>query len=97
LTALAALLDQEAMLIQKIDKLRFLAKRESKEVEGAQMLDTIADTKKWKDHKGEQIQVETSNIIRARQLKNLYVSLKSALSEGQRVELLDSIKTVVRV
>ena len=99
LTALADLLDQEAALIQKIDRLKITALEENRETGIANLLDKMASPKKWMINgpKGGVCHVDTPNTIRARELRDLYHALNiPLLSVDERLQILLHVKYTVK-
>jgi len=99
LTALADLLDQEAALIQKIDRLKIVACDENKEITVVKLLDRMSSPKKWPIHskKGGYCSVDTPNTIRARELRDLYHALNiPLLSVDERLQILLHVKYTVK-
>ncbi|KAI8811506.1 hypothetical protein BJ742DRAFT_119498 [Cladochytrium replicatum] len=99
LTALADLLDQEAALIQKIDRLKIVANEENRERSIIRSLDMMAAPKKWPVSKppGSFTLVDTPNTIRARELRDLYHALNIAmLTVDERLQILLHVKYTVK-
>lgn len=99
LTALADLLDQEAALIQKIDRLKIVASEENRQINTVRLLDKMASPKKWPVHntKGGYTSVDTPNTIRARELRDLYHALNiPLLSVDERLQILLHVKYTVK-
>ncbi|KAJ3157147.1 hypothetical protein HDU89_002558 [Geranomyces variabilis] len=97
LAALADLLDQEAALIQKIDRLQIAANEENRERKIVRLLDTMSSAKKWRVAKLGTVQVDTPNTIRARELKDLYHALNVPLvSVDERLQILLHVKYTVK-
>ncbi|KAJ3184315.1 hypothetical protein HDU87_005163 [Geranomyces variabilis] len=97
LAALADLLDQEAALIQKIDRLQIVANEENRERKIVRLLDTMSSAKKWRVAKLGTVQVDTPNTIRARELKDLYHALNVPLvSVDERLQILLHVKYTVK-
>ncbi|KAJ3397440.1 hypothetical protein HDU92_007829 [Lobulomyces angularis] len=99
LTALADLLDQEASLIQKIDRLKITANEENKELSIVNLLDKMSSPKKWAVHSklGGFCSVDTPNTIRARELRDLYHALNiPLLSVDERLQILLHVKYTVK-
>eukprot|EP00833_Pecoramyces_ruminatium_P009847 jgi/Orpsp1_1/1183879/evm.model.c7180000087086.1 len=96
LAALANLLDQEAILIQKIDKLKHDANIANHERNINNLLNEMSSPKKWKTKKGI-VEVDTPSIIRARELKDLYNSLNTQIiSIDERLKILLQVKYKVK-
>lgn len=89
---MADLLDQESGLLQKIDKLKIDANIENRERGIISLLDRVAAPKKWLcDSKI--VLVDTPNIIRARELRDLYHALNfPMLSVDERLQILLHVK-----
>ncbi|TPX55201.1 hypothetical protein PhCBS80983_g05521, partial [Powellomyces hirtus] len=97
LAALADLLDQEAALIQKIDRLQIAANEENRERRIVRLLDSMSSSKKWTVGKLGTVQVDTPHTIRARELKDLYHALNVPLvSVDERLQILLHIKYTVK-
>ncbi|KAJ3417499.1 hypothetical protein HDV05_003363 [Chytridiales sp. JEL 0842] len=97
LAALADLLDQEAVLIQKIDRLRVSAADENKEKAVVKLLDLMASPKRWPVYKGGYCHVDTPNTVRARELRDLYHALNAAaLTIDERLQILLHVKYTVK-
>ncbi|KAJ3282379.1 hypothetical protein HK104_010918 [Borealophlyctis nickersoniae] len=97
LAALADLLDQEAALIQKIDRLRIAANEENRDRGIVKLLDMMASPKRWPAAKGTIVHVDTPNTIRARELKDLYHALNiPLLSVDERLQILLHVKYTVK-
>ncbi|KAJ3082455.1 hypothetical protein HK102_001665, partial [Quaeritorhiza haematococci] len=99
LTALAELLDQEASLIQKIDRLRSQANDENRDKAIVKLLEEMSSPKKWPVH-GKHAGfclVDTPNSIRARELRDLYHALNlPLLSVDERLQILLHVKYTVK-
>jgi hypothetical protein len=94
---LADLLDQESCLIQKIDKLKIEANLENRDRGIAAMLEKISAPKKWVGRKNEVVLVDTPNIIRARELRDLYNALNyPLLTVDERLQILLHVKFTVK-
>ncbi|KAI8820095.1 uncharacterized protein EV422DRAFT_531575 [Fimicolochytrium jonesii] len=97
LAALADLLDQEAALIQKIDRLQIAASEENKERRIVRLLDCMSSPKKWTVKKLGPVAVDTPSTIRARELKDLYHALNVPLiSVDERLQILLHVKYTVK-
>ncbi|KAJ1566201.1 hypothetical protein HK405_010784, partial [Cladochytrium tenue] len=97
LAALADLMDQEAVLIQKIDKLRQSAMEENREKAIAKLLEQMASPKKWPVYKGGYVSVDTPDTIRARELRDLYHAVNVAqVSVDERLQILLHVKYTVK-
>ncbi|KAI9355623.1 hypothetical protein DFJ73DRAFT_824423 [Zopfochytrium polystomum] len=97
LAALADLMDQEAVLIQKIDKLRSVASEENRERRIVKLLEKMASPKRWPVYKGGVVLVDTPNTIRARELRDLFHALNVAiLSVDERLQILLHVKYTVK-
>ncbi|KAJ3350569.1 hypothetical protein HDU91_006235 [Kappamyces sp. JEL0680] len=82
LAALADLLDQESALLQKIDKLKIDASIENREKSVVNLLE-----------RGQVVHVDTPNIIRARELRDLYHAINfPMLSVDERLQILLHVK-----
>ncbi|KAJ3310841.1 hypothetical protein HDV04_004617 [Boothiomyces sp. JEL0838] len=93
LAALADLLDQESALLQKIDKLKIEANEENKTKATIRLLEKMASPKKWLCRDGKIVQVDTPNIIRARELRDLYHALNfPLLTIDERLQILLHVK-----
>ncbi|KAJ3275210.1 hypothetical protein HDV01_000935 [Terramyces sp. JEL0728] len=93
LAALADLLDQESALLQKIDKLKIEANEENKTKGTIRLLEKMASPKKWLCRDGKIVQVDTPNIIRARELRDLYHALNfPLLTIDERLQILLHVK-----
>ncbi|ORX54713.1 hypothetical protein BCR36DRAFT_581599, partial [Piromyces finnis] len=96
LAALANLLDQEAILIQKIDKLKQDANIENHERNINNLLNEMSSPKKWQTKKGI-VEVDTPSIIRARELKEIYQALNlNNISIDERLKVLLQVKYTVK-
>ncbi|RKO85525.1 hypothetical protein BDK51DRAFT_32330, partial [Blyttiomyces helicus] len=97
LAALADLLDQEASLIQKIDRLKIAANEENLDKRIGRLLDTMASPKRWSVYKAGTVFVDTPNTIRARELRDLYQALNvPLLSVDERLQILLHVKYTVK-
>ncbi|KAJ3218262.1 hypothetical protein HDU67_006235 [Dinochytrium kinnereticum] len=97
LAALADLLDQEAALIQKIDRLKLAAADENRERSVVKLLEQMAAPKKWPTAKGAPCFVDTPNTVRARELRDLYHALNLAqLTIDERLQILLHVKYTVK-
>ncbi|KAJ3192659.1 hypothetical protein HK101_006179, partial [Irineochytrium annulatum] len=97
LAALADLLDQEAALIQKIDRLKLAANDENRERSIVRLLEHMAAPKKWPSKKLGFCLVDTPNTIRARELRDLYHALNVAkLTVDERLQILLHVKYTVK-
>ena len=98
LASLANLLDQEATLIQKIDRLKNQANEENSEKSILNLLESMAAPKKWPVKETGYCLVDTPNTIRARELRDLYHALNVHLvSIDERLQILLHIKYTVKV
>ncbi|KND00311.1 uncharacterized protein SPPG_04636 [Spizellomyces punctatus DAOM BR117] len=97
LAALADLLDQEAALIQKIDRLKIAANEENRERKIVRLLEAMSSSKKWMVEKVGIVSVDTPNTIRARELRDLYHALNVPLvSVDERLQILLHVKYTVK-
>ncbi|KAJ3023896.1 UNVERIFIED_CONTAM: hypothetical protein HDU68_008420 [Siphonaria sp. JEL0065] len=98
LAALADLMDQEAALIQKIDRLKIAANEENREKGIVKLLENMSSPKKWPVLDGtEAVLVDTPNTIRARELRDLYHALNVAmLTVDERLQILLHVKYTVK-
>ncbi|KAJ3316407.1 hypothetical protein HDU76_001833 [Blyttiomyces sp. JEL0837] len=97
LAALADLMDQEAGLIQKIDRLRISANEENREKGIIRLLEKMSSPKKWPVYKGGTVLVDTPNTIRARELRDLYHALNvRLLMVDERLQILLHVKYTVK-
>ncbi|KAJ3115375.1 hypothetical protein HDU96_000744 [Phlyctochytrium bullatum] len=97
LAALADLLDQEAALIQKIDRLKLAAADENRERAIVKLLEQMAAPKKWQTSKGPPVLVDTPTTVRARELRDLYHALiLSKLTIDERLQILLHVKYTVK-
>ncbi|KAJ3287055.1 hypothetical protein HDU79_006006 [Rhizoclosmatium sp. JEL0117] len=98
LAALADLMDQEAVLIQKIDRLKIAANEENREKAIVKLLEKMSSPKKWPVLDGTAaVSVDTPNTIRARELRDLYHALNVAmLSVDERLQILLHVKYTVK-
>ncbi|KAI9329984.1 hypothetical protein BDR26DRAFT_1000768 [Obelidium mucronatum] len=98
LAALADLMDQEAALIQKIDRLKIAANEENREKGIVKLLENMSSPKKWPVLDGlSAVLVDTPNTIRARELRDLYHALNVAmLSVDERLQILLHVKYTVK-
>ena len=97
LAKLANLLKQEAALLQKIDKLKLAANLEMKDKQAIKTLDQMAAPKGWALADGTVQSIETPNIVRARELRDLYKALtlnKATIDE--RLQILLHVKYTVK-
>ncbi|KAI8895709.1 hypothetical protein BC833DRAFT_529111 [Globomyces pollinis-pini] len=97
LAALADLLDQESALLQKIDKLKIDATIENREKSIYKLLEKMSSPKKWLCRDNKLVQVDTPNIIRARELRDLYHALNfPMLTVDERLQILLHVKFTVK-
>ncbi len=97
LAALADLLDQEAALLQKIDRLKSSALDENHEKSVLRLLEAMASPKKWPVSDASVVLVDTPNTIRARELRDLYHALNlPLLSIDERLQILLHVKYTVK-
>ncbi|KAJ3043905.1 hypothetical protein HDV00_003944 [Rhizophlyctis rosea] len=102
LAALADLLDQEAALIQKIDRLRIAANEENRDRRIVKLLDVMSSPRLWpvhttQPHHPHTVHVDTPSTIRARELKDLYHALNvPLLSVDERLQILLHVKYTVK-
>ncbi|KAI9139216.1 hypothetical protein BKA69DRAFT_1021854, partial [Paraphysoderma sedebokerense] len=97
LKLLAELLKHEAILLQKLDRLKISAKEEHKERKTKQLLEQMADTKKWPLNKGGFALVDTPDTVRARELKKLYTDLTTySKSLEERLQVLVQLRHIVK-
>ena len=98
LAAQADLLDQEASLIQKLDKLQLVANAENREEKINFLLKQMASPKKWTQSDGGFVIVETPHTTRARELQNLYTAVTMPHSTvDERLQILLHVKFTVKV
>ena len=96
--ALAALLEQEAHLLQKIERLKQAAKKLNKNAKIHAQLDQISARKAWQLKDGRTVMVETATVIRARELKELHAALRVAdVTVDERLQVLLHVKQTVKV
>jgi hypothetical protein len=97
LAALADLLDQESALLQKIDKLKIEANIENREKGIVNFLEKISSPKKWLSGNKTVVYVDTPNIIRARELRDLFHALNfPMLTVDERLQILLHVKFTVK-
>ncbi|KAJ3344509.1 hypothetical protein HDU83_005131 [Entophlyctis luteolus] len=98
LAALADLMDQEATLIQKIDRLKITASEENRERKIVKLLEKMASPKRWPVlNNTAAVHVDTPNTIRARELRDLYHALTATLlSVDERLQILLHVKYTVK-
>jgi hypothetical protein len=97
LAALADLLDQESALLQKIDKLKLEANVENRERGIVRFLEKISSPKKWLSGNNTIVHVDTPNIIRARELRDLFHALNfPMLTVDERLQILLHVKFTVK-
>ncbi|GMH47982.1 hypothetical protein TrRE_jg3452 [Triparma retinervis] len=92
----ADLLAKETKLLQTIDKLKAKALKSGKEKRVSQMIQRMSEPKAWEQSDGIPIEVETPYTTRAKELAQLYTSLKTTLiSTDERLDVLLNIKWTV--
>ncbi|GMH67140.1 hypothetical protein TrST_g14098 [Triparma strigata] len=92
----ADLLAKEAKLLQTIDKLKAKALKSGREKRVSQMIQRMSEPKAWEQSDGIPIEVETPYTTRAKELAQLYTSLKTTLiSTDERLDVLLNIKWTV--
>lgn len=96
--ALSSLMEQEAQLLQKIERLKQAAKKLNKNAKIHAQLDAISAKKQWVLKDGRSVYVETASVIRARELKELHAALRMAdVTVDERLQVLLHIKQTVKV
>ncbi|TPX32262.1 hypothetical protein SmJEL517_g04567 [Synchytrium microbalum] len=99
--ALADLLDQEASLLQKIDRLKFVAAEGNYDRNVAKKLDAMAAPKVWSTRAthARQVLVETPTTVRASELRDLHRALctsAATTSVDERLQVLLHVKYTVK-
>ncbi|KAI9094836.1 hypothetical protein DFS34DRAFT_627404 [Phlyctochytrium arcticum] len=98
LAALADLLDQEAALIQKIDRLKIAANEENRERSVIRLLEAMSSSKRWPTHTPSHptMPVDTPHTLRARELRDLYHALLTPSEIDTRLQILLHVKYTVK-
>ena len=95
--ALKKLLFKETKLLQTIDRLKVLAKKENKEVAVNKMLEKMSKPKRWNLKDGHAIEVHTPYTTRAIELQQLYNGLQvPVLTTEERLDVLLHVKWTVK-
>jgi len=95
--AMKQLLEKETELLQTIDRLKIEANKQNREEKIQNFLKAMSDPKRWHlNSDGRYVQVTTPNIMRARELMEIYNGLKdNHLSLEERLTVLLNIKITV--
>lgn len=94
---LQELLKKETDLLHTIDKMKITAKIQNTEENNMKQLDRLSKKKTWQLTNGEAIKVRTPNTMRAKELRNLYKTLKMTdITPDERIEVLLMLKQTVK-
>ena len=99
LAKLADLVDQETILIQKMDRLKLAAKADNHQHWIKNLLDRMSNAKQWKIEDGKTaITLDTPSILRARELRDLYLALArhEQCTVDERLQILLHVKHTVQ-
>ncbi|KAJ1342693.1 hypothetical protein BSLG_002790 [Batrachochytrium salamandrivorans] len=97
LAALADLLDQESILLRKIDQLKVSVNAENHKRGITHLLEKMASPKRWVGFDGQTVLVDTPTTIRARKPRDLYYALNlPLLSVDERLQILLHVKYTVK-
>jgi len=95
--ALVGLLDQEAYLIQCIERHRLNADKTNMEENIRKFLNKAAQPKYWRSFNGRRTEMDTQFTLRAQELRDLYNSLQmNYLNKDERLDVLLTLKHTVK-
>ncbi|KAM7397307.1 hypothetical protein PAMP_020291 [Pampus punctatissimus] len=96
--ALCSLLEQETQLIAAIGRHRIAVQNNNYDKAVKTLLDKSAAPHQWRAADGRLIEMDSEHTIRARELQDLYNSIKlSPVSQEQRLQVLMTLKHTVKV
>ncbi|KAK7916531.1 hypothetical protein WMY93_012292 [Mugilogobius chulae] len=95
--ALCSLLDQELEYIKTIGQKQIIFDKDITDRSIRNFLDRSAAPYHWKSAKGERIEMDTMNTIRARELRDLYNDVSATpIKQNDRLEVLMTLKHTVK-
>jgi hypothetical protein len=95
--AFAALLAKEQALLGTIERLRAVANKENREKRISEFMSALAQPKAWSTSTGDVVVVDTPFVVRARELRDLFLGLSEArIGRDERLELLLHVKYTVK-
>ncbi|XP_063998074.1 IQ and ubiquitin-like domain-containing protein isoform X2 [Pogoniulus pusillus] len=96
--ALCGLLDQEAQLIASIGRHKLHADEENQQKAILRFLDKCAQPKRWKAYDGKITEMDTQDILRARELFEIYCSISmNGIPKDERRDVLLTLRRTVKV
>ena len=93
---MAELLAKETEMLLAIERLRRRAAEENERERVRGALEDMASSKLWEKKDGAVVVVDTTQVIRARELRALYDASQLSCSASERLELLRHLKWTVR-
>ncbi|NXW83480.1 IQUB protein, partial [Alopecoenas beccarii] len=95
--ALCGLLDEEAQLIASIGRHKLNADEENQHKAILNFLDKCAQPKRWKAFDGKITEMDTPNILRARELLEIYNSISmNDIPKDERIDVLGILRLTVK-
>jgi hypothetical protein len=94
--AMADLLAKETKMLLAMERLRRRAAEENEKERVRDALEDMAASKHWEKKDGAVVIVDTTQVIRARELRALYEACQVSCSPSERLELLRHLKWTVR-
>ena len=94
--AMAELLAKETKMLLAMERLRRRAAEENEKERVRDALEDMAASKHWEKKDGAVVIVDTTQVIRARELRALYEACQVSCSPSERLELLRHLKWTVR-
>ena len=94
--AMADLLAKETKMLLAIERLRRRAAETNEKERVRDALEDMAASKLWEKKDGAVVIVDTTQVIRARELRALYDACQMSCSASERLELLRHLKWTVR-
>ncbi|XP_063998072.1 IQ and ubiquitin-like domain-containing protein isoform X1 [Pogoniulus pusillus] len=95
--ALCGLLDQEAQLIASIGRHKLHADEENQQKAILRFLDKCAQPKRWKAYDGKITEMDTQDILRARELFEIYCSISmNGIPKDERRDVLLTLRRTVK-
>ncbi|NWQ73904.1 IQUB protein, partial [Columbina picui] len=95
--ALCGLLEEEAQLIASIGRHKLNADEENQHKAILKFLDKCAQPKRWKAYDGKITEMDTPNILRARELLEIYNSISmNDIPKDERIDVLGILRLTVK-
>ncbi|XP_071659468.1 IQ motif and ubiquitin-like domain-containing protein [Patagioenas fasciata] len=95
--ALCGLLEEEAQLIASIGRHKLNADEENQHKAILNFLDKCAQPKRWKAYDGKVTEMDTPNILRARELLEIYNSISmDDIAKDERIDVLGILRLTVK-